>query len=903
MAIPLSPLVYAPRPDRPPSPEEVGGKAFNLWRMGSLGLEVPRWAAVTSTAFDLLVLGARPWPRSPEEAAHRRDEVLRMDLPENVRAMLAEALLAAGLEGVPLAVRSSAATEDGAQQSFAGQFDTVLGVTGADGVAYALRRVWASAFHAHAAAYASSAPVRMAVILQELVDSEAAGVAFSADPVSGRTDRVVVSAVHGLGEGLVSGDLDADTWRVGPGSLVERTLARKERQVRRAAEGGTRMEPVPPELQERPCLTDAELREVAEATRRLAAELGGPQDIEFALAPGSPRRLVLLQSRPITTLGREPAGRLPRLSPTDLPPQVTEAMAPSSALPALPGGEHRVWDNSNIVESYSGVTTALTFTFARTAYEEAYPQLCRALGVPEALIARHRPVFVAMLGYHQGRVYYNLLNWYRTLALLPGFSFNRSFMERMMGVGRKLEDPPEPPYRENRAVDLARLAGMVGRLTWENARLESRVAAFHARVDGTLAPLAGMDLRQRGPDDLAALYSRMEEDLLRHWETPLVNDFLTMIFHGLLGRLVEQWLPGAPPTLANDLLCGEGGMISAEPARRMTGLARLVQASPELTRWFSDEPDDAALWPRLQRHAELGPALQDYLARFGERCADELKLETRTLSDEPARLVATLRSLLGRELPPWGERETAVRAQAEAQVEAALSGVRLSLFRTVLGRARSCVRHRENMRFERTRVFAAVRRVFLALGHHLATARRLDDARDVFDLTRDELLGWVLGTGVTRDLRALAALRRREREAWAAAPPPPDRFETWGPPEAVPTAPAFASTGATLQGLGCCPGRVRAPVRIVRDPSEAGSLAGRILVAERTDPGWTLLFPAAEGLLVQRGSLLSHSAIVAREMGLPCVVGLPGLLQTLRDGEVVEMDGATGVVHRLEAIP
>jgi pyruvate,water dikinase len=223
------------------------------------------------------------------------------------------------------------------------------------------------------------------------------------------------------------------------------------------------------------------------------------------------------------------------------------------------------------------------------------------------------------------------------------------------------------------------------------------------------------------------------------------------------------------------------------------------------------------------------------------------------------------------------------------------------------------VRDRENLRFERTRVFGVVRRLFLAVGERLAAAGRIETARDVFFLTIEEL--FVIGEqrGAALDLAGLVRRRRDEFAAYARGPAPPERFETWGPPPVeygaegvaaaalpgvVPREPADARE---LRGTGCCPGVVRERVRIVRDPREAEGVAGRILVAERTDPGWTLLFPAARGLLVQRGSLLSHSAIVAREMGLPCVVGIAGLLDTLRDGEEVEMDGATGRVVRIES--
>jgi len=193
-----------------------------------------------------------------------------------------------------------------------------------------------------------------------------------------------------------------------------------------------------------------------------------------------------------------------------------------------------------------------------------------------------------------------------------------------------------------------------------------------------------------------------------------------------------------------------------------------------------------------------------------------------------------------------------------------------------------------------------------ALGSRLAEAGHLECRDDVFMLRLEEVFAFVEGTAVTGDLAALAALRRREWERWRDEAPPPDRFLTTGPPSsssalASAIVPAERSSGGSspdglLKGMGCSPGRVRAPVRVVTCPTDASNLAGTILVAERTDPGWTLLFTSVEGLLVQRGSLLSHSAIVAREMGIPCVVSIPGLMDSLSDGDVVDMDGSTGSV-------
>lgn len=880
-------------------PAVVGGKAYNLARLAATGVRVPRWVVVAADAFEAAALAGRDLPATPDEVEAVRAEVASRALPADLLAELAGALRAAGLAGARLAVRSSATSEDGAAASFAGQFDTVLGVPSDDAgaVADAVRAVWASAFSAHALAY-GAAGVRMAVVLQALVEPEVSGVGFSADPVTGRRDTVVVSAVYGLGEGLVSGELDADTFhavaRDGGDDEVRAVLAHKDRAVR-AAPAGTEMVPVDEALRDAPSLADGEVRAVAATLRELERALGAPQDVEWALAPadGDPRALFILQARPITTLG----------------PPSPDTQSDPSAAPRT--GERRIWDNSNIVESYAGVTTPLTFSFARSVYEDVYRQFCGMVGVEDALVERNRHVFANMLGLVRGRVYYNLLNWYRTLALLPGFALNRAFMERMMGVREKLDDPPPAPRAASPARDALRVARMLRKLASANRGLAREVPAFHARVDAALAPLAREDFAAWDADALLALYRRLEEELLRHWQTPLVNDFFAMIWFGVLGRLTERWLPGSPPTLVNDLLAGEGGIISTEPARRVMALARDVAADPALRAAFDREADDRALWREIDSAGALRPlreAMRAYLERFGDRCTNELKLETVTLGESPDFLVQMVRSYLrsGMTDPDAGrEREREIRRAAEARVRASLGGPRRGVFMGVLRRTRERVRDRENLRFERTRVFGVVRRIFVGIGARLAGAGLLREPRDVFWLRVEEVFGTLDGTSTAGDLRALVEQRRAEFAAYERGPAPPERFETYGPPSLSWAAlgaagPAVDADAATLAGTGCCPGVVRARVRVVTDPREAGELDGRILVAERTDPGWTLLFPPASGLLVQRGSLLSHSAIVAREMGLPCIVGIPGLMGTLADGELVEMDGATGLVKRLE---
>lgn len=840
-------FVIVPAPGEVPPAAAVGGKAHNLARLAAVpGISVPPWFALRVEAHETFA-GT-------------------VELPDVLREELRVALARRALDRTPLAVRSSASAEDGVSASFAGQFASILGVEvdeRLDALWAAIRSVWASGTSAHATAYAAghAAPIRMGVLVQALVPARAAGVAFSMDPVSGDRALAVVSAVYGLGELLVSGESDADTFRIAGDVVTAHEVATKRVAMLRGASATTRV-PVPEPLATSACITPAQAVAIADAARALERAFGAPQDVEWVLssptsedgvrAPHPGDALHVVQTRPVTT--------------------------------ASPRGERRLWDNSNIVESYSGVTTPLTFSFARGVYEEVYRQFLAILGVDRGLIEDRRHVLANMLGLIDGRVYYNLLNWYRVLALLPGYAVNRAFMERMMGVREPLADPPPPPSSGERWRDWGRVLRMAWRLWRQHRAMDASVREFLGRVDRTLAPSEPEDLASWDADRLVSRYRALEEALLRHWQPPLVNDFFAMIWFGVLGRLIERWLPGSPPTLVNDLLVGEGGIVSTEPARWLMRLARL------------DESDPA-----------FAEGVAAYLARFGDRCVGELKLETVPPREDPDFVTRTVRAYRasGRVGEDDGTREARIRADAERLVRSRLDVARESLFFWVLGHTRTRIRDRENLRFERTRVFGAVRRIVVALGRRLRERGSLVHDRDVFYLTLDEVFAAIAGTGVTRDLGRLATQRREEFAAYERAPAPPERFETWGIPVApAPRAPAARGPGDPagdheLRGLGCCPGVVRAPVRIVRDPAQAGDLSGRILVAERTDPGWTLLFPTAAGLLVQRGSLLSHSAIVAREVGLPCVVAIPELMDRLVDGELVEMDGASGIVRRL----
>ena len=285
---------------------------------------------------------------------------------------------------------------------------------------------------------------------------------------------------------------------------------------------------------------------------------------------------------------------------------------------------------------------------------------------------------------------------------------------------------------------------------------------------------------------------------------------------------------------------------------------------------------------------------------------EELTLESATLHDDPAPLLAAVASAARAAEPP----DRAAPADPEAKLRALFKGrpLKRALAARLLRWAKARVRDRENLRFERTRLFGRVRRIVRAGGRELAAAGLLDRGDDVFMLTIEEWLGAAEGGLVTRDLKGLVALRRREDEEDRRRPDPPERFEVRGaflPGSSAlgASGPAPAGADERRTGQGCCAGVVTARVRVVADPRRQALEPGEILVARHTDPGWIAVFANAAGVIAERGSLLSHSAIVAREMGVPCVVALKDATAWLRTGDLVRLDGGAGVVERLEPAP
>ena len=844
---------------------KMGGKATALAKIGRAIDNIPDWFCVTFEGFDL------------------EKKEIKPEAIEEIKAKLNDFS-----DDTYFAIRSSAASEDSNANSFAGQFDTFLYVKKQDVIAR-VKDVYMSGFSDRVAAYKEENNINEitvpAAIVQKMVNSEKAGVAFGVNPITSNMKEIVVSAVWGLGSGLVDGIATADTYTVS-GDKISKKIATKD-YYHKLVNDEVKEEKVAEELKKKQILDSKEILAVRDLVYNAGQFFGRYQDIEWAIEDG---KLYLLQSRPITTLGSK-----------------------NSENEKL-----NVFDNSNIVESYGGITTPLTFSFIRNVYENVYIELCKIFKVKQEKLDMNAQMFKNMLALIDGRVYYNLYGWYGILTMFPGLGSNKKFMESMMGVKESLPDSlfpvPQQTFKDKMGL-VHTYFGLLGGFM----KLRKMTRRFYSRLNDALED---KDINSMSLYELYDYYYELESKLLHKWDAPLVNDFMAMIFYGQLKNECAKLFKEESNLIHNDLLTDEGGIISAEPAKRIKELARIAKDNDELIELLGND-DVLYIKKELPKYEEFNRKINEYLDKFSDRCLQELKLETETLKDNPRSLYHSISAFAvrmkeGNVVDIDTEKN---RREAEAKVRKALMlhPMHKRKFKFILKNARYTVKNRENLRFERTRLFGRVRELFLRIGFILTSMNVIDDKRDIFYLEVDEILFYINGKSTTNNLKDLIAIRKEQYEKYHEMNPD-ERFYTRGAVNVgndfkhdsikIEDSSKVKESGkeekdnkkalAELKGIGASPGIVVGRARVIHNPANAKIEQGEVLIAEYTDPGWIMLFPSSSGILVERGSLLSHSAIVSRELGIPAVVGITNLINTVETGDLVRLDGTTGEVKVLE---
>lgn len=806
----------------------VGGKAANLGELVRAGFPVPPGFVVTTRAYADVVARAglavqiRTLAASgPSAAAAIRALFDGVELPEELGEEIATAYRALGSPAV--AVRSSATAEDLPGASFAGQQDTYLDIRGGEEVQDAVRRCWASLWTDRAMAYRAQQgiagdDVSLAVVVQEMVPADAAGVLFTANPLTGRRSEAVISAARGLGEAVVGGTTETDQLVVDVGG--HRILDRHVVDV--------------------PVLDDDTGFALAELGARIADHFGAPQDIEWASCA---RELFVVQSRPITAL--PPAEADP---PTDWSvPDPTSLYVRASIIEQLPDPLSPLF--ADLVDG--AVTRSLTDLMA----ELIAPGVVRAgdVGLPTV----------------------NGYGYYR---------YSRSGMVRIS-------------LRSARALPVLGRGRRDGRERWRSyarPRYQAAVAAWSGRDPGTAGSaelLAGVEtLLHAGTEYYTSVQTIIP-----------VAGMSEVLFSRFYARCVRR--SGGPPP-ATFLLGFDSLPIRAE--KSLYDLASWLRSRPGLAALVSGSTVEQLLAARADpapEAAELWTRLQDHLDAYGHMVYN-LDFVNPVPADDPAPLLETLRFYLGRDTGNPHQRQqrsATARDEAAAAVRVRLDPVRRRVFERLLGWAQRAAPVREDALADVGLAWPQLRRLLAELGRRVVAAGVTERLDDVYWLRRDELVA-ALVDGDTTPRRDEVEQRR---QLWRGR-----RRVT--PPQVLPAGgwqrlfrnmlPASEAdqTGNVLTGVAGSVGRVTAVARVLAGPEDFASLRpGEVLVAPITTPAWTSLFVRAAGVVTDIGGPLSHSSIIAREYGIPAVLGTGAATKRIRSGQRVTVDGDAGTVTLL----
>lgn len=820
----------------------IGGKAATLLRLRAAGLPVPALAVLpaaetadamadpTAIAAQFAALQQLPAGAARTEAAAALAETVQRSIREEWLAALHQAVTAA-LPGV-ISVRSSATSEDGFGAAFAGQYHSVLNVTAA-AFAAAVRDCLAAQFAAGVVDYAALHGQRLeawhlSLIFQAMVPADRAGVFFTQNP-RGPLSECVITIGAGTGDHVVTGGAPTTTVHLNPNGTFYTTQ-----------QAGA------------PALRAADRTALSMLAERVQAVLKQDAlDLEFAVQG---RARWVLQVRPITTIG---------------------------------AGPKTVLSNANLVESYPGLTLPLTIDFVRAAYSGIMQALAtRISGSPHA-VAGAADLFDGMTVAVNGRLYYQLNNWYTLLNLIPAHRLVIPIWEDMMGMPQVAVNRRPLRLGWARLTTGPRLLAAFVNAPRAMETLEADFAGLVAQFNETIA-------RAYTVADLLALYDTLMATVLPKWDVTLVNDLYAFVFTGLLKRRGR----------ATTALAQIGNLESMRPVRALRALAAQIRAA-DATATILGLSTRAAVTGYLAQNTPIAQAMQAYIDAFGDRTAGELKLETPTLRVAPERLVAMLQPYLRNDVSGAGETSASAEPTDDPGTDSPTRPARGMVGRAMLG-----IANRERSRLNRSRLYGMARTIMRRIGARLVALGALDQTEDVFYLRLAELRAVAAAGGAGAlgdDLRARVALRRTQYDAYAQLPDPGLMIFAGAAHDAplgdlapAPATAAAPSAPAVLHGTPTADGVVTGTVVHVQDPATVGDVRGKILVTTTTDPGWVFLMAQAAGIIAEQGSLLSHTAIIARELGVPAVVGVTGATRRLTTGMRVKLDAQTGTIEEVQ---
>ncbi|GGP01775.1 phosphoenolpyruvate synthase [Nonomuraea glycinis] len=850
----------------------VGGKGAHLGGLSRIdGVRVPAGFCVTTDAFrrvlaeapsigDRLDQLSRLDPADREAirtlSAEIRRTIEEIAIPRDIETAITRALARLG-EQAAYAVRSSATAEDLPTASFAGQQDSYLNVMGPAAVLRHVSRCWASLFTERAVTYRrrngfDHRKVHMAVVVQRIVDPQAAGVLFTADPVTGNRKVATVDAGFGLGEALVSGLVNPDVFTVRDGEVVARTVATKKRALHSQPTGGTREVAIDPGRQERPALTDAQVVRLVRLGRRIEAHFGRPQDIEWCLVDDG---FQIVQARPITTLFPIPAA-----DDQDNHVYVSVGHQQMMTDPMKPLG-FSFWQLTAMVAMHEAGGRLFVDVTRRLASPASRAALLDLSGRSDPLIRDALETVLDRDGF---------------VPSLPD-----------AGPGGPPAGGPPAPIETDPAI-----------VTELIERSEASVAALRRDIRAKTGP---------------ALFDFLLEAFQEHKRAladPLV---LQVIMAGMeatwwLNDKLHEWL--GEKNAADTLTLSAPGNITSEMGLALLDVADMIRPHPEVVAFLQSVENEGLQdgsfldeLPKLAGGAEARDAITAYLDRYGMRCVGEIDITRPRWSERPATLVPVILDNVRNFEPGAAERrfehgrqEAAKKEQdVLARLRALPDGERKAdEAKRMIDRVRTFIGYREYPKYGIISRYFVYKQAVLAEAERLVRAGVLAEREDVYYLTFQEL------HDVVRSHSVDDRLIQRRKDAFRSyhALTPPRVLTSDG--EAVNGAYRRADVPAgALVGLPVSAGTVEGRARVILDMAQADLQPGDILVTAYTDPSWSPVFVAITGLVTEVGGLMTHGAVIAREYGLPAVVGVEGATRLIQDGQRIRVHGTDGYIEIL----
>jgi len=854
----------------------VGGKGAHLGELLSVkGIRVPAGFCVTTEAFRRMAAEAPSLPArldalskvEPDDrdaigtiSTDVRQRIERTAIPDDVADAITRRLAELG-DDVAYAVRSSATAEDLPSASFAGQQDTYLNAVGPAAILQHVSRCWASLFTERAVTYRlrggiDHRNVSMAVVIQQMVASDAAGVLFTADPVTCNRTVSSVEASFGLGEALVSGRVTPDVYKVRGGEVVERTISAKRLAIQAAPTGGTHEHAIALERRQQPALTDTQVVELARLGGRIEAHFGCPQDIEWCLAGGE---FFVVQSRPITTL-----------------------------FPIPPAG-----DDTNRV-------------YVSVGHQQMMTDPMKPLGLSIWQLTTPRPMSIA-----GGRLFVDVTQILAAPAsratLLELFGKGdpllRDALETVIERGDFLPSPPE-------GFGAAPAAPLPAAAPAESIEPDpARVTELIAETQASLARLRH-DIRGRsGPELFEFILADLQELRRLLFDPRSHRTFMSaMDAAWWLNEQLEDWL--GEKNAADKLSQSVPNNVTSEMGLALLDVADVIRPHPQVVEFLEQVGDDDGFLDELaalEGGAAARNAIEAYLERYGMRCTGEVDITRPRWSERPSTLMplilGNVRSFepgAGRRRFEHGRKEAAekerellerLRALPDGERKAGEAKRRIDLVRTFMG-------YREYPKYGMISRYFIYKQALLREAERLVGAGVLREKQDIFYLTFEELHDVARANQVDYQL-----IDEREQafRSYAALTPPrvltSDGECLMGshrrgdlPPDA-------------LVGLPASAGIVEGRARVVLDLADADLEAGDILVTAYTDPSWTPAFVAASGLVTEVGGLMTHGSVIAREYGLPAIVGVDNATRRIRDGQRIRLHATEGYVEILDSGP